>query len=148
MLIYSFFASLFLISQSNPVELEFLQLKNQLENYGFEVRLETSPVRGSYGLLQTESKKIWIDPLVFELGIAKPTLIHEAVHAAQYCAGKGKIQPLGLKISPPNIARPFFMQYQHGLTRHLEEEAYAIQTQPDNFDLVTSLLTKYCSSSK
>jgi hypothetical protein len=119
-------------------------LKKKLENYGFEVRLEASPVRGSYGLLQTASKQIWIDPLVFELGIAKPTLIHEAVHAAQYCAGNGKIMALGLTISPPNVARPFFMGYKHGMRRHLEAEAYAVQTHPDGLDMVISLLAKHC----
>jgi hypothetical protein len=145
MLINSLVASLLLISQSNMMNDELLKLKKQLESYGFEVRLEASPVRGSYGLLHTESKQIWIDPLVFELGIAKPTLIHEAVHAAQYCAGNGEIQALGLTISPPNVARPFFMRYQHGMRRHLEAEAYAVQTHPDGLEMVMSLLAQYCS---
>lgn len=140
-------ASVLLISQSNTtVEMdpEFLLLKNKLEDYGFEVVLKSPPVRGSYGLFNAESKKIWIDPLVFDLGIAKPTLIHESVHAAQYCAGDGTIQPLGLKISPPNMTRRFFMQYKHGFRRHVEAEAYAVQTQPNALELVTSLLVKYC----
>lgn len=139
-------ASLLLISQSNGIDKEFLELKTKLENYGFQVRLETSPIRGSYGLLQTSSKQIWIDPLVFELGIAKPTIIHEAVHAAQYCAGKGQIQALGLNISPPNVARPFFMRYKHSLRRHIEAEAYSVQTHPDGLQMVMSLLDKHCDN--
>lgn len=137
-------ASLLLITQSNTIDQEFSQLKNKLENYGFEVRLEASPSRGSYGLLKTSSKQIWIDPLVFELGIAKPTIIHEAVHAAQYCAGEGEIRALGLTLSPPNISRPFFMRYKHDLRRHIEAEAYTIQTHPDGFNMVMSLLDEYC----
>ena len=144
MIINSLLVSSLLISQSTLIDEQFLLLQNQLEKYGFEVRLETSPVRGSYGLLQTTSKKIWIDPLVFELGIARPTLIHEAVHGAQLCAGNGKMQALGLSISPPNVARPFFMHYQQGMRRHLEAEAYAIQTHPDGLNLVLSLLSQHC----
>lgn len=145
MLINSLLFSVFLISQSTTIiDGDFLLLKNKLESYGFKVLLQASPVRGSYGLLKTTSKQIWIDPLVFQLGIARPTLIHEAVHAAQYCAGNGKIQALGLTISPPNVARPFFMHYENGMTRQLEQEAYAVQTQPDALKLVLSLLSKHC----
>lgn len=147
MFINSLLASVFLISQSTTTinnDQEFLLLKNKLESYGFEVLIKTSPVRGSYGLLNAQSKQIWVDPLVFQLGIAKPTLIHEAVHAAQYCAGNGKMQALGLKISPPNQARPFFMHYQDPTRRHLEQEAFAVQTQPNALELVISLLSQHC----
>lgn len=146
MSIISLLATLVLVSQSNIiVDDEFLQLKNKLESYGFEVKLEASPSRGSYGLLNTKTKQIWIDPLVFELGIAKPTLVHEAVHAAQYCAGNGEIETLALTISPPNIARPHFMRYRDLHRRSLEAEAYAVQAQPNSLELVTSLLSKHCS---
>jgi hypothetical protein len=140
-------ASVFLISQSTTsIEMnsEFLSLKHKLEDYGFEVILKTSPIRGSYGLLNPESKQIWIDPIVFQLGISKPTLIHEAVHATQYCFGNGKMQALGLTISPPNITRRFFMRYKNPHTRHLEAEAYAVQTQPNALELVMSLLSEHC----
>jgi len=103
-------------------------------------------VRNAYGLLQTKTKIIWIQPLVFELGIELPTLIHEASHAAQLCAGKGEITSLNLGFSPPNIARPFFTHYDDGFRRHLEAEAYAIQTHPDGLNLVISLLDKHCNN--
>jgi hypothetical protein len=127
-----------------PDNQQFLQLQNQLESYGFTVKIEPPPLRSTYGLLQTKTKTIWIEPLVFELGIELPTLIHEATHAAQLCLGKGEITSLNLDFSPPNIARPFFMHYNHGLRRHLEAEAYAIQTHPDGLNLVLSLLSKHC----
>ncbi|MHC5748715.1 MAG: hypothetical protein ACYTXT_44165 [Nostoc sp.] len=57
--------------------------------------------------MREADKKIWINPVVFELHIGTQTLIHEAVHAAQVCAGKGKIKTLGLNLQPSNYARPF-----------------------------------------
>jgi len=123
---------------------EFRELKKHLENHNFIVKIESPPVRSTYGLLDTKTRTIWIEPLVFELGIALPTLIHEATHAAQLCEGKGQIRALGLPFSPPNISRPFFTHYNHGLRRHLEAEAYAVQTHPDGYNLVISLLDKHC----
>ena len=131
-------------SQFVPDNREFLQLQEKLESYGFIVIIESPPRRSTYGLLQTKTKTIWIEPLVFELGIELPTLIHEATHAAQLCAGNGEITTLNLDFSPPNIARPFFMRYNHGFRRHLEAEAYAIQTHADGLELVISLLNKHC----
>ena len=131
-------------SQFVPDNREFLQLQEKLESYGFVVIIESPPRRRTYGLLQVKTKTIWIEPLVFELGIELPTLIHEATHAAQVCAGNGEITTLNLDFSPPNIARPFFMRYNHGFRRHLEAEAYAIQTHPDGLELVISLLNKHC----
>ena len=127
-----------------PTENKFIGLKQELEKYDFTVKIETTPVRSTYGLLQKQSRTIWINPVVFDLGIALPTLIHEATHAAQLCAGKGEIFPLNLSISPPNIARPYFTHYNHGLRRHLEAEAYAVQTHPQGYQLVTELLQKHC----
>ncbi len=137
----------FLLAQSQSIPADnhqFLQLQKKLESYGFTVKIEPPPQRSTYGLLQTKTKTIWIEPLVFELGIELPTLIHEATHAAQLCAGNGEITTLNLDFSPPNIARPFFMRYNHGFRRHLEAEAYAIQTHADGLELVISLLNKHC----
>jgi len=129
-----------------PSQTEFIQLKTVLQGYGFSLRFDIPPERGAYGLLDSRNKTIWIDPLVFDLGIAQPTLVHEAVHAAQYCYGKGKPQPMGLSLEPPAIARRFFLRYE-GLRRQLETEAYTIQVQPDRLDLVINLLHKYCKNS-
>ncbi|MCF2150467.1 hypothetical protein IQ276_029400 [Desmonostoc muscorum LEGE 12446] len=136
--------SLLLISQLPPPDKQFTDLKNQLEKFGFRVIIQLPPKRGAYGLLQESSKKIWINPVVFELKIGTQTLIHEAVHAAQVCAGKGKIKTLGLDIQPINYARPFFMHYADVHRQDLEREAYAVQTQPNNFQLAISLLKQHC----
>lgn len=142
MLINTLIASFLIVnSQLSP---EFSTLKQRLEKYNFTVKIESPPMRSAYGLLEVKTRTIWIEPIVFDLGIALPTLIHEATHAAQLCGGDGEIRALNLTLSPPNISRPFFTHYNHGLRRHLEAEAYAVQTHPDGYNLVLSLLDKYC----
>lgn len=133
-----------LIAQAPAPSQKFLDLKSQLEKYGFQVVLELPPKRGAYGLLSASRKKIWINPVVFDLNIANPTLIHESVHAAQVCAGKGKIKALGLKIQPIRNARRLFLRYKNTHRQDLEREAYAVQTQSNSFELATNLLNKYC----
>ena len=133
-----------LIAQIKGVPQEFLDLKNQLEKYGFEVIIELPPKRGAYGLLKVAEKKIWINPVVFDLQIATPTLVHESVHAAQVCAGKGKIKTLGLDIQPMQAARRLFLRYTNIHRQDIEREAYAVQTQPNRLKLATTLLQKHC----
>ena len=79
----------------------------------------------------------------FELNIAQPTLVHEAVHAAQSCAGEQSLKTLGLKIPPPMMTKPFFFRY-HSYHRELEAEAYTIQVQPNRTELAIELLNQYC----
>ena len=134
-----------LVAQVPIQESSFEMLKKQLEQAKFQVILELPPQRGAYGLLKADSKKIWINPVVFDLGIAEQTLIHEAVHAAQVCKGKGKLSLLGLEIDPLIYAQPFFMHYADGDRKQLEREAYAVQTQSNRVELVSSLLKKYCN---
>ncbi|QMS87422.1 hypothetical protein HUN01_07460 [Nostoc edaphicum CCNP1411] len=136
--------SLFLLSQVPIPERQFIDLKNQLENFGFQVIIELPPKRGAYGLLEETHKRIWINPVVFDLHIGTQTLIHEAVHAAQVCAGKGKIRTLDLDIQPINYARAFFMRYTDVYRQDLEREAYAVQTQSNSFALAISLLQQHC----
>lgn len=133
-----------LTSQLPTPNQQFLDLESRLEKIGFQVIIQLPPKRGVYGLLEENSKRIWINPIVFELHIATQTLIHEAVHAAQVCKGKGKIKALGLDIQPSNYARPFFNHYTNGDRRNLEREAYAVQTQPNSFQLTISLLQRHC----
>ncbi|MGK7952745.1 MAG: hypothetical protein AB4368_29125 [Xenococcaceae cyanobacterium] len=123
---------------------EFRRLYRVLEKHGFEVRLELPPKQGAYGLFEHNSQTIWINPVVFELGIAQPTLVHEAVHAAQSCAGKTGLTTLNLDLSPPQITKPFFFRY-HNYRRELEGEAYTIQVQPNRTELAIELLERYCS---
>lgn len=137
----------YLLSQEENYRLiypDFFELKNILEKYQFTVIIANPPQRSTYGLLDIKTHTIWINPIVFDLGIALPTIIHEATHAAQLCSGKNEIRALNLSLSPPNISRPFFTHYNHGLRRHLEAEAYAVQTHPDAYNLVLSLLNQHC----
>ena len=134
-----------LVAQVPIQESSFEMLKKQLEQAKFQVILDLPPQRGAYGLLKADSKKIWINPVVFDLGIAEQTLVHEAVHAAQVCKGKGKLSLLGLEIDPLIYAQPFFMHYADGDRKQLEREAYAVQTQSNRVELVSSLLKKYCN---
>lgn len=137
--------SAFLISQVLTNEQQFQILKKQLEAYKFQVVIQLEPKRGAYyGQLNVKKREIWINPIVFDLQIATPTLIHEAVHAAQVCKGKGQITTLDLDIEPLIYAQPFFMNYDDIGRKDLEREAYAVQTQPNSFELVLSLLKKYC----
>ena len=134
-----------LVAQVPIQESSFEMLKKQLEQAKFQVILDLPPQRGAYGLLKADSKKIWINPVVFDLGIAEQTLVHEAVHAAQVCKGKGKLSLLGLEIDPLIYAQPFFMHYADADRKQLEREAYAVQTQSNRVELVSSLLKKYCN---
>ncbi|MGL5942548.1 MAG: hypothetical protein ACRC2S_19655 [Waterburya sp.] len=158
------FASLLLsstisLTPSANADTTFLQLQNQLESNGFQVNialppdfnlpsqkpdLQRSRVRKPYGVFNAASKSIWINPIVFDLGISNGVLIHETVHAAQFCAGRGKLQTLGLKIEPIQQARPFYYRYLDTHSQEIEKEAYAVQTQPNSLQLAMSLLKQYC----
>ncbi len=152
-------SSTILIAQLPKPDHQFTQLKTQLESYGFKVNLAIPPsfrlpnqqidfqrrqLRKPYGVLNAANKSIWINPIVFDLGISNPVLIHEATHAAQFCAGNGNIQPIGLDIEPIKQAQPFFKRYVDTYSQAVEKEAYAVQTQSNGFDLVTSLLNQHC----
>lgn len=155
----SFLIASVLLSQPPYVEPEFSNLKAQLESYGFEVNIALPPEfnppqqkpglrrinRKPYGVLHSPSKSIWINPIVFELGIARATLIHEAVHAAQYCAGKGNLTTLKLDLQPIPQSLPFFKRYLNLQRQDLEREAYTVQTQVNSYELATSLLEQHCS---
>lgn len=153
------FSSILLITQSINYDSNFIQLQRRLESYDFQVNIATPPdfelpkqqidfqrrrVRKPYGLLNAATKSIWINPIVFELGIGNSVLVHEAVHAAQVCRGNGNIQTLELDIEPIPQARPFFKRYVDIHSQAVEREAYAVQTQSNSYELAISLLDKYC----
>jgi hypothetical protein len=155
-------SSVVFISQVPNAEPEFIQLKTQLESYGFQVKIAIPPefdlpkqgnglkptVIKPYGMLHPERKSIWINPIVFELGISKATLIHETVHAAQYCAGNGKIQAIALDLEPIPQALPYFKRYFDTQRQDLEREAYTVQSQPNSYELARSLLDQHCQRRK
>ena len=159
MLKHSLLSSVILIAQLTNYHPQFIQLKNQLEGYGFQVNVALPPdfnlpnqkpnfnrrrVRKPYGVLNTFDKSIWINPIVFELGISNHVLIHETVHAAQFCAGNGTVKTLDLDIEPIKQAQPFFNRYVDTHRQELEKEAYAVQTQPNSFELARFLLDQNC----
>ncbi len=151
-------SSTILVSQAPNADSDFRQLKSQLESYGFQVNIAIPPdsnlpnqqiglrrrVRKPYGLFNSQNKSIWINPIVFELGNSNATLIHETVHATQYCVGNGNLQTIGLDIEPIPQALPFFKRYVDTHSQAIEQEAYTVQTQPNSYELVRSLLEKHC----
>jgi hypothetical protein len=149
---------------------EFERLRQVLQHHQIEVVVALPPLRGAYGLFEVRSAKIWINPVVFELGIARQTLIHEAVHGAQYCATQQYLtqqgtslgntdgnningnnnqeaivlRPLGLELDPPSIVQPYFLRYHDLHHRQVEAEAYTIQVQPAGVDMAIELLQRHC----
>ena len=146
------------LSQLSNADPDFIQLKDRLEDKGFQVNIAIGPefnlpqrqtgfrrrVRKPCGVLSAKSKSIWINPIVFELGNSRAVLIHEAVHAAQYCAGNGKIQTIGIDVEPIQQARPWFKRYLNVHSQAVEKEAYAVQTQANSYELAQSLLEQHC----
>lgn len=122
---------------------DFERLRLALEQADFTVNLARPPQRGSYGLLELKTRTIWINPVVFELGIAQHTLVHEAVHAAQLCGSYGEIGPLALGLEPPLVVQPYFMRYS-GIRRLIEAEAYTVQALENSVDYVMELLNTHC----
>lgn len=127
---------------------DFDNLEQILIGYGFIVKQEIPPKIGNsqlrpYGLINSKTKTIWINPVVFELGNARPVLIHEAVHAAQTCAGDGQIALVELDIEPPQFTRPYFMRY-HAYRREVEAQAYTVQVQTDSLAIAIGLLEQNC----
>ena len=137
-------SSLFL-AQISAAEPQFQSLKRQLEQSQFKVLLAPPPQHGTYGALDPKTRTIWIHPLSFDLGIAVPVLVHEAVHAAQTCKGKGNITSLGLTLEPLIYAQPFWLRYGDIQRQDLEREAFAVQTQENRLELASSLLRQYCT---
>ena len=128
---------------------EFEHLHQILIGYGFTIKQELPPPINSsgfrpYGLMNSKTKTIWINPVVFELGNAQAVLVHEAVHAAQTCAGGGRLSLLNLDLEIPQYARPYFMRY-HSYRREIEAQAYTVQVQPDSLAIAINLLEQYCS---
>ncbi|MBE9175937.1 hypothetical protein IQ225_12660 [Synechocystis salina LEGE 06155] len=134
------------VAQTPSTDPDFASLKQQLEAKQFKVLLSPPPQRGDYGLLNAESRTIWIHPLTFELGIAVPVIVHEAVHAAQVCKGQGQLAPLGVTVEPLVYARPFWLRYNEIHRQDLEREAFTIQTQPNRIALVSDYLKQFCRS--
>ena len=158
-IIASILVSLILVSptfRASPQESQalsktgrFATLQQKLSDYGFPVELAIPPYQNRYGirpygLVNTKDDKVWLNPIVFDLGNALPTLVHETVHVAQLCKGdRASFELLNLEIEAPKITHPYFMRY-HNLQREIEAEAYTVQVQPNSYELALGLLTENC----
>ncbi len=135
----------FFTAQANLSDPDFQRLAEHLAQLNIPLKWEKPPGTGNYGAFEPKSQTIWLDPIIIDLGIAKPTLIHESVHVAQECKGKGKLIPLNLDLETPALTRRYFMRYS-GDRRDLEREAYTVQAQSNSTEIAIALLEKYCQN--
>ena len=124
-----------------------LPLVKALQKAGYQVRFEKPPIQGAYGATNYRKKIIWVAPISVDLGIARQTLIHEAVHGAQGCPA-GKLQRIGWKTDMPNavereIAGILYRNYPHAKF-DVEREAFSMQSNPNAFPLIIEALKERC----
>ena len=128
-----------------PKELEPLRIA--LERHGFRVLLQPPPRAGNYGLFESRTRRLWIAPVSFDLGIGRQTFLHEAAHAAQSCPA-GQLTPIGWRLPlNPVVAQEISgitTQRYHFNTWPLEREAFAVQGQPDAMALIIRALHQRC----
>ncbi len=128
-----------------PADLQ--PLARALQARGFQVRIALPPVRQAYGLYQAKTRTLWLSPLTFELGIARQTFLHEAVHAVQSCPS-GVLSPIGWRFQLPvvvdrEISGILTTRYHHG-NRALEQEAFGMQGQADAVPRLMEALKRRC----
>ncbi|MCT0207123.1 hypothetical protein [Synechococcus sp. CS-1332] len=128
-----------------PADLQ--PLVRDLQRFGFRLQISAPPLRGAYGLFEAGSRRIWIAPISFELGIARQTFLHEAVHAVQSCP-TGKVTPIGWRLPPmPPVVRQeiggILTTRYHG-HRVAEQEAFHLQGQPDAVAQLMQALRRRC----
>jgi hypothetical protein len=125
---------------------DLLPLVRVLQRHGFEVKLAVPPVRGVYGLYQSRQRRIWVAPITFELGIARQTFLHEAVHAVQSCPN-GVMAPVGWQLPLAPVVRRqiggILTTAYHG-NKVAEQEAFALQGQPDAVPRLLAALRQRC----
>ena len=121
-------------------------LQQALLRHGFQIVVRQPPGK-AYGRFLPASKRLEISPLVRDLGITRPVLLHEAVHAAQSCPS-GTLSLLGIKrqASPVVESRIRYLLSHHYAQAHgsLEQEAFRIQSQPDAEALIIAALNQRC----
>jgi hypothetical protein len=121
-------------------------LQQALIRHGFQSEVRQPPGK-AYGRFLPASKRLEISPLVRDLGITRPVLLHEAVHAAQSCPS-GTLSLLGIKrqASPVVESRIRYLLSHHYPQAHgsLEQEAFRLQSQPDAEALIIAALNQRC----
>ena len=89
------------------------QLQQSLLRHGFRIDVRQPPGR-AYGRFIPAERRLEISPLVRELGITRPVLLHEAVHAAQSCP-KGALSLIGVQrpVDPAVASRIRYLLRNH-----------------------------------
>lgn len=132
-------------AQAFPLELQ--PLVQALRRAGYDVRFAQPPVAGAYGATNARQKIIWLAPITVEMGIARQTLIHEAVHAAQACPS-GRYEPIGWTVSlPQSVDRTIEGILYRKYPRQqflVEREAFAMQSHPQAIAEISRALKQRC----
>ena len=138
--------ALALLLPSGVAAADLTALQQALLRHGFQIVVRQPPGK-AYGRFLPASKRLEISPLVRDLGITRPVLLHEAVHAAQSCPS-GTLTLLGIKrqASPVVESRIRYLLSNHYAQAHgsLEQEAFRIQSQPDAEALIIAALNQRC----
>lgn len=129
---------------------DLMTLQQTLLRHGFRIEVRQPPGR-AYGRFIPRRKLLEISPLVRDLGITRPVLLHEAVHAAQSCPD-GQLTPLQVqrRSTPVVESRIRYLLHHHYSQEHqvLEREAFRLQSQPDAEALIIAALNQRCSQSQ
>jgi len=138
--------ALALLLPAGAAAADLTALQQALLRHGFQIVVRQPPGK-AYGRFHSASKRLEISPLVRDLGITRPVLLHEAVHAAQSCPS-GTLSLLGIKrqASPVVESRIRYLLSHHYAQAHgsLEQEAFRIQSQPDAEALIIAALNQRC----
>jgi len=123
------------------------QLQHSLLRHGFTIEVQQPPGQ-AYGRFIPAEKRLEISPLVQDLGITRPVLLHEAVHAAQSCPN-GTLSLIGVQrpVDPAVGSRIRYLLRNHYKPNRTaqEQEAFVIQSQPDAEQLIITALKQRCS---
>ena len=124
------------------------ELQRSLLRHGFTIEVRQPPGQ-AYGRFIPAEKRLEISPLVRELGITRPVLLHEAVHAAQSCPD-GALSLIGVQrpVDPAVESQIRYLLRNHYKPNEaaVEQEAFVIQSQPDAEQLIINALNQRCSS--
>ena len=132
-----------------PIQIsdDLIPLLDLLKEKGFNIKFETPPRKGVYGLFQSKNKTIWISPISFELGIGRQTLLHEATHAAQSCP-YGSLTPVGweLPITPfiKKEIQAILINRYPSKKYIFEKEALSLQGQKNAVSLLLKAIAQRC----
>jgi len=134
-------------NQAKQLPQNLIPIVQVLKDAGYQVYFSKPPISGAYGATNAREKKIWLAPISVDMGIARQTLIHEAVHAAQGCPN-GSYEPIGWNVSIPKNIEITIKQilYQKYARKDyaIEKEAFYMQSHPQAFKKISEALKQRC----